>query len=126
VTFHHRVRARFAETDAMGVVHHAAYLPWLEEARVAYLRSIGHPYAEVRASGIDIAVIEVSVRYRLPARFDDEIDVEVALGTGTAARFPITYTLRRGDDLVATATTVHACLDAATGRPLRVPGWLRS
>src|SRR5438094_4141902 len=43
--FHQRIRVRFAETDAMGVVHHAAYLPYLESARVEYLRSVGHPYA---------------------------------------------------------------------------------
>ena len=42
--FAHRIRTRFAETDAMGIVHHAAYLPYLEEARVAYLRQLGHPY----------------------------------------------------------------------------------
>ena len=110
----------------MGVVHHAAYLPWLEEARVAYLRAIGHPYAEVRAGGIDIAVIEVVVRYLVPARFDDEVEIAVTLGVATAARFPITYVLRRGDDTIATATTTHACLDAATGRPVRVPDWLRA
>ncbi len=46
--FTHRLRTRFAETDAMGVVHHAAYLPYLEEARVEYLRAIGHPYDAVR------------------------------------------------------------------------------
>ena len=46
--FHHHLRTRFAETDAMGVVHHAAYLPYLEEARVAYLRAIGRPYGTVR------------------------------------------------------------------------------
>jgi acyl-CoA thioester hydrolase len=49
--FVHRLRTRFAETDAMGIIHHAAYLPYLEEARVAYLRSIGHPYDEVRRVG---------------------------------------------------------------------------
>src|ERR1700733_9253812 len=47
--FVHRLRTRFAETDAMGVIHHASYLPYLEETRVEYLRSIGHPYDAVRA-----------------------------------------------------------------------------
>jgi acyl-CoA thioester hydrolase len=51
--FAHRLRTRFAETDAMGVVHHAAYLPYLEEARVEFLRSIGHPYDQVRADAAD-------------------------------------------------------------------------
>ena len=61
----------------MGVVHHAAYLPYLEEARVEYLRAIGHPYLEVRAEGVDFAVLEVAVQYLAPLRFDDVVDVHV-------------------------------------------------
>jgi len=56
-SFAHDVRVRFAETDAMGVVHHAAYLPYLEEARVAFLRDIGHPYELIRQEGIDFSVL---------------------------------------------------------------------
>src|SRR5271167_3930202 len=63
-SFTHRLRTRFAETDAMGIIHHAAYLPYLEEARVEYLRSIGHPYDVVRSGGVDVAVLEVALRYR--------------------------------------------------------------
>ena len=122
--FLHRVRARFAETDAMGVVHHAAYLPWLEEARVAYLRNLGRPYPEVRATGLDLAVIEAHVAYRGAARFDDVIDVRLALGAVRGSTFQIAYLLTRGDHPIATAVTVHACLDAATGRPVRAPAWL--
>ena len=70
----HELRVRFAETDAMGVVHHAAYLPYLEEARVAYLRAKGRPYGEIRAGGTDIAVVEVHVRYRVALRFDDVVE----------------------------------------------------
>ena len=54
--FHHRIRVRFAETDAMGIVHHSRYLPYLEEARVEYLRHLGHPYSEMRSAGLDYAV----------------------------------------------------------------------
>ena len=69
--FAHRIRTRFAETDAMGIVHHAAYLPYLEEARVAYLRQLGHPYDEVRREGFNFAVLEVVVQYRRPLEFDE-------------------------------------------------------
>jgi acyl-CoA thioester hydrolase len=122
--FHHAVRARFAETDAMGVVHHAAYLPWLEETRVAYLRSLGRPYGEVRAAGTDLAVIEAHVAYLQTVRFDDVVDIGLALGKIRGSTFQIAYLLRRADEAVATAVTVHACLDAATGRPVRAPAWL--
>ena len=73
------IRARFAETDAMGVVHHAAYLPYLESARVEYLRALGHPYAALREEGVDLAVIGVDVSYLAPLRFDDVFDVHVGL-----------------------------------------------
>jgi acyl-CoA thioester hydrolase len=122
--FSHRVRVRFAETDAMGVVHHAAYLPYLEEARVAYLRSHGRPYGEIRAGGTDIAVVEAHVRYRRPLYFDDLVDVHVRLGSPTASTFQIAYLLAVYGTAAATAVTVHACLDAATGRPRRLDDWL--
>ena len=123
--FAHAVRARFAETDAMGVVHHGSYLPWLEEARVAYLRHLGHPYTEVRAAGHDLAVIEVYVRYVSAVRFDDEVAVHLRLGAPSGSTFQIAYLLRRGAERVAAAVTVHAYLDAVSGRPVRLPDWLR-
>jgi acyl-CoA thioester hydrolase len=122
--FRHTVRARFAETDAMGVVHHAAYLPWLEEARVAYLRALGRPYADVRAGGTDLAVIEAHVSYLSPARFDEAIEIALGIGAVRGSTFQIAYLLTRGDERIATAVTVHACLDARTGRPQRAPAWL--
>lgn len=121
----HAVRVRFAETDAMGIVHHGSYIPYLEEARVAYLRAIGHPYGEIRAGGTDIAVIEVHVRYVRPLRFDEVVDVHVAVGAGTRTSFQIAYLLTVEGELRATAVTVHACVGADGGRPQRLPGWLR-
>ena len=76
------VRVRFAETDAMGVAHHGSYLPWLEEARVAYLRHTGHPYTAVRADGFDIAVVECHVRYRASALFHAGLAVVILLFAG--------------------------------------------
>ena len=54
--FHHDIRVRFAETDAMGVMHHASYVPFLEESRVEFLRELGHPYKDIRAAGYDLSV----------------------------------------------------------------------
>ena len=82
--FVHRLRVRFAETDAMGIVHHSRYVPYLEEARVAYLRAIGRPYTAWREAGIDATVLECWVQYRQPLRFDEEVDVHVALVDGDA------------------------------------------
>jgi acyl-CoA thioester hydrolase len=121
--FDHRLRVRFAETDAMGIVHHAAYLPYLEEARVAYLAAIGHPYLSVRADGIDFAVLEAYVRYLRPLRFDDLVDVHLVVGGATRATFQLAYLLLVDGTPHATAVTVHGCVDP-NGRPVRMPAWL--
>lgn len=123
-TFTHRVRTRFAETDAMGIVHHAAYLPYLEEARVEFLKSIGHPYQEVRAGGVDFATLEASVQYRKALYFDDEVDVALVVGAVTRATFQVAYLLTVGGDVRATAVTVHGAVDG--GRPARLPTWMRA
>ena len=116
----------------MGVVHHAAYLPYLEVARVEYLRSIGHPYDGVRAgdegdaagvaAGREFPVLEVSVQYRRPLRFDDEVDVALRVGAVTRTTFQIAYLLSVGGEPRATAVTVHGCVDRC-GRPARLPEW---
>jgi acyl-CoA thioester hydrolase len=120
----HPIRVRFAETDAMGVVHHAAYLPYLEEARVAFLRDIDHPYASVRdVEGIDFTVLEVFVRYLQPLRFDDVVDVHLTVGAVTRATFQLGYLLAKDGTAHATAVTVHGCV-TADGKPTRPPPWL--
>ena len=122
--FCHRLRVRFAETDAMGIVHHASYLLYLEEARVEYLRAVGHPYLGVRAEGVDFAVLEVAVQYLAPLRFDDEVELHVLLAAVTGATFQLAYLLTLDGRPVATAVTVHGGL-TPQGRPARLPGWLR-
>lgn len=136
--FRHRLRTRFAETDAMGVVHHAAYLPYLEEARVAYLRAVGHPYDAVRSgetgrhrteaggrsNGREFPVLEVFVHYRKPLVFDEEVDVSLVTGAATRATFQVAYLVTVHDEVRATAVTVHGCTDVA-GRPVGLPEWMR-
>lgn len=107
----------------MGVIHHAAYLPYLEEARVAYLREVGHPYHEVRSEGFDAAVLEVAVQYRRPLHFEDEVDVHLWGGAVTRTTFQLAYLLTVHGEVKATAVTVHGCVDAA-GRALRLPAWV--
>lgn len=121
--FRHDVRVRFAETDAMGIVHHSRYLPYLEEARVEYLRSLGHPYDELRRDGRDYAVLEAYVQYRQPLRFDEVVTVHLLLGGARRATFQIAYLLTVGGETRATAVTVHGCV-TGDGRPTRLPAWL--
>lgn len=121
--FSHRVRVRFAETDAMGIVHHSRYLPMVEEARVAYLRHIGHPYQEVRDAGLDITVLEAWVQYRRPLRFDEVVDVHVTVAAVERASFQMGYLLTVDGEVRATAVTAHGCI-TADGRPTRLPSWI--
>ena len=122
--FAHRLRTRFAETDAMGIVHHAAYLPYLEEARVEFLKSIGHPYEEVRANGVDFATLEACVQYRKALYFDDEVEVALAVGAVRRTTFQVAYLVSVAGDVCATAVTVHGAVDGS-GRPARLPLWVQ-
>ena len=108
---------RFAETDAMGIVHHSRYLPIMEEARVAYLRHIGHPYQSIREEGIEMAVLEVFLQYRQPMRFDDVVDVHVTLAPVERASFQMAYLLTVDGQVRATGVTVHGCITPTGGRP---------
>lgn len=121
--FCHRLRVRFAETDAMGVVHHAAYLPYLEEARVEYLRSVGHPFDRLRADGYELPVAGVAARYLHPLHFDDVVDVHLVVWRAAGAAFEIGYLLTTGGEPRATAVTRHGVV-GALGRPIRCPEWL--
>jgi acyl-CoA thioester hydrolase len=122
--FTHRLRVRFCETDAMGVVHHASYLAYLEEARVEYLRAIGRPYDRLRAEGVEFPVVEVALQYRRPLRFDDVVDLAVMVGAAGAATFQMNYLVGCGGETSATGVTVHGVVDGR-GRPTRLPAWLR-
>jgi acyl-CoA thioester hydrolase len=121
--FVHRIRTRFAETDAMGIIHHGAVVPYLEEARAALLRHAGHPYDGVRTAGVDFAVLELSVHYRAPLRFDELVDVGVSVGAVTRTTFQVAYLLQVADEPRCTAVTVHGAVDSG-GRAARLPPWL--
>lgn len=123
--FAHEIRVRFAETDAMGIVHHSRYLPYLEEARVAFLRHLGHPYTEWRDAGVESAVLEAFVRYRNALRFDDVVTVHTELASVSRATFQMAYLLTVGERVAATAVTVHGAV-TTDGRPTRLPAWLLS
>ena len=118
------VRVRFAETDAQGVAHHAAYLVWFEVARVDYLARFRGGYSELRAEGIEALTTEVHARYLGPVRFDDRLTIRCSCGELRGARFRFDYLVEREGEALADGWTSHACVDARTHRPRRVPAWL--
>jgi acyl-CoA thioester hydrolase len=124
VRFATEVRVRFAETDAQEVAHHAVYLVWFEVARIDYLARFRGGYPELRAEGIEALTTEVQVSYLAPARFDDHLTVLCSCGELRGARFRFDYLVERDGERLAEGWTRHACVDAVTHRPTRVPAWL--
>lgn len=123
--FSTELKVRFSETDAQGVAHHAAYLDWLEVARVEYLAQIEGGYQGLRDKGIEATTLEAHVRYLAPARFDDRLVIHARCGDVRGARFRFDYVIERDGEPVADGWTTHACVDARTLRPTRMPAWLR-
>jgi acyl-CoA thioester hydrolase len=124
--FETEVRVRFAETDAQGIAHNSVYLVWFEVARVEYLREYAGGYQTLRDQGLEALVLESHCRYVVPAVFDDVLHVHARCVDVRGARFRYEYTIVRDDGtLIADGYTAHACVDAATLRPTRVPDWLR-
>ena len=124
-TFSTDVRVRFADTDAQGVAHNASYLVWFEVGRVEYLRAYAGGYQALRNLGIEAFVLELFCRYVVPARFDDLLHIHARCVGLRGARFRYEYAIVREDGtLMAEGFTAHACVDATTFKPTRVPGWL--
>ena len=118
------ITVRFSETDAQGVAHNAVYLVWFEIARIDYLARFRGGYPGLRAEGIEALTIESHVRYLAPARFDDRLVVRARCGELRGARFRFDYAVERDGERIAQGSTAHACVDATTLRPTRVPAWL--
>jgi acyl-CoA thioester hydrolase len=121
--FSHDVRVRFAETDAQGIAHHASFVVWLEVARVAYLAEFAGGYRSIRDRGIEALTTAVHVDYVRAAVFDDVLTIGVRCGEIRGARFRYDYVVDRAGERIATGWTLHATVDAATRRPIRVPEW---
>jgi len=68
-------RVRYAETDQMGIVHHASYVAWLEEGRSQWMRAHGNSYAQFEEEGLLLVVSELCLRYKQPARYDQRVTV---------------------------------------------------
>jgi len=105
-----RIRVRYAETDQMGVVYHSNYLIWFEVGRVELIRQLGLDYKSMeREEGAGIAVVEATVRYKAPARYDDELIVRTRIAgvRGSVLRF--TYNIYRAEDnlLLTEGATTH-------------------
>lgn len=117
------LRVRYAETDAMGVVHHAAYVPWFEVGRVNLLRAAGCPYGDIEARGLLVVLSDLQVRYRSPARFDDEVLIETQLTTLKSRQIAFRYRalLATNATVLVEGQTSHIVVLRATMKPTVLP-----
>ena len=107
------VRVRYAETDAMGIVHHSRYYPWFEIARDEYVKSLGFKYSQMEKEGLYLPLIESGAKYKEGARYDDELSVTCRLTKMTYVRCTFTYEIIRNSDnkVLALGQTSHAFCD---------------
>ena len=115
-------RVRYAETDQSGVVHHSVYPVWFEMGRVELLRSSGLTYKELEQKGFFFVIVDLYIRYRQPARFDDELELETSRSIQTKVTLEHDYRLiRRSDgELLTEGNTRIACINSK-GRPCHIP-----
>ncbi len=119
-----QIRVRYAETDRMGLLHHANYLVYFEQARTELLRSQGLSYRDLEDQGFLLVLTKVEVRYRQPARYDDLLTVRTTVVKTTAVRIDHRYEVLREAVLVAEGATTLACI-GRDGRPQALPEFLR-
>ena len=121
------VRVNYSETDQMGVVYHARYLVWLDIARTEHLRRSGMSYRDLEQAGLRLAVSDVSVKYRQPARYDDPIRIRCWVRDLASRRVEFGYAIEHAGDgrLLATASTSLLTLDSRM-RLARLPDQVRA
>lgn len=118
------IRVRYAETDRMGLLHHANYLVYFEQARTDLLRSLGGNYKELEDRGFFLVVAKVEIKYRSPAYYDDELRIVTGVTRTTPVRLEHKYEVFRPDGtLVAEGSSTLACVDTG-GKIQAMPDWL--
>ncbi len=104
------LRVRYAETDAMGIVHHAVYPVWMELGRSDLLRNLGQSYPEWEKRGVLLSVAELRLRYRAPARYDELVEVRTWVKTVERRKVVFAYEIRRGETRLAEGESVHVVI----------------
>jgi acyl-CoA thioester hydrolase len=120
-----QVRVRYAETDRMGLLHHANYLVYFEQGRTELLRSSGMAYKDLEDQGYLLVLTRVEVRYRAPARYDDLLTLRTIVERTTSVRIDHRYELLREGQLLAEGKTTLACIDRE-GQVQQLPESLRN
>ena len=124
--FQFKVRVRYAETDQMGVVYHGNYAQYFEMGRVEWLRNLGISYKWMEENGIMLPVVSLTMNYKKPARYDDELRVKTILKSQTSVKIEFDYEIyNQQDELLTTGNSVLVFVDMKTGRPTLPPEYVK-
>lgn len=115
------IRVRYAETDRMGLLHHATYAVYFEQARTEMLRSRGLSYREIEDAGHFLVIIELGCKFKKPAYYDDLLTIRTTVARVTHVKIIHEYRVFRGEELLAEGHSTLACVDRE-GKPQALPG----
>lgn len=116
------VRVRYAETDQMGVVYHGNYAQYFEMGRVEWLRNKGFSYKKLEEEGVMLPVVSLSMNYKKPAFYDEELTVVTKLKFLGGVKIEFDYEIRNEKgELLTTAHAILVFVDMKTKRPISVP-----
>jgi acyl-CoA thioester hydrolase len=117
-----KIRAIYADTDAMGIVYHTNYIKWFEVGRTELFRDMGILYTEVEAAGFNLPLTKVYCHYLFPTRYDDLVFIETEIAYMKRASMKFVYFIRdeKREKVLTEGYTVHACTDR-TGKIIRIP-----
>lgn len=120
-----KIVPRYCETDQGGVVHHSVFPVYLEMGRTELLRANGLAYKKLEEAGVFFVVAELFIKYRQPARYDEELSLETICSSVSAARIEHKYVLKRVADnvIILEARTILACIDS-DGKLSRIPKFM--
>ena len=119
--FSHKLRVYIEDTDAGGIVYYVNYLKFMERARTEFMRAQGYAKNHIFNFDLMFVVRDVSVKYRLPARLDDELEATARIARLRAAGIVFQQSIRRGGELLADGEVTIACVDRTDGKPRRLP-----
>ncbi|MBA3301737.1 MAG: acyl-CoA thioesterase [Thermoleophilaceae bacterium] len=126
MAFVHTLRVRYAECDMQGHAYNGHYLTWFDIAHTEMIRAVFGRYEDIVAQGVEFVVAEANVRYRAPARFDEDIDIHVLPEEPGETSLTSNFEVRRGADLLAEGWIRHVCVDAESFAKKAWPEGLRS
>jgi acyl-CoA thioester hydrolase len=118
-----QVRVRYAETDKMGLLHHANYLVYFEQARTELLRVRGRTYKDMEDEGFFLVVAKLEVKYKLPAHYDDVLTIRTTVTRSSPIRIEHKYEVFRDGALLAEGASTLACV-GRDGKLCAMPAWL--